>query len=152
MPLSFAISKLGELPSKYSLKQYCPTVINQGQTGSCIGRSAGYGTFTIMKAQKEGWTDKQKITENAFSAMYIYNQVKLGNCEEGSLFSKALKLLQKEGDCLSKDFDYPIDDCNRIPKTEHKLAAQKSRYKVQGYYKLFKLVEKGKRKEERGKR
>ena len=143
VPLSFATGKFEKTPSKYSLKQHCPTVINQGQIGSCIGWATGYGAFTIMKAQEEGWTDEQKITENAFSAMYIYNQVKLGDCKQGSLFSASLKLLQSEGDCLSKDFDYPMNDCNRIPESKHKLAAEKAEYEVQDYFTLFKSVDKG---------
>lgn len=142
VPLSFATGKNERLPSKYSLKQHCPAVINQGQVGSCIGWSMAYGAFTIMKAQEEGWTDEKQITDNAFSAMYVYNQVKLGDCGQGSLFSTSLKLLQSEGDCLSKDFDYPLDDCNRIPEQEHKIAAEQAKYEVQDYYTLFKNADK----------
>lgn len=138
--------KTGELPLKYSLKQHCPKVINQGQIGSCVGWSSGYGAFTIMKAQNEGWTDEETITENAFSALYIYNQVKIGDCGQGSLFSEALKFLKTEGDCLSKDFDYPNDDCERAPDNTHKVAAQSSEYEVKEYFTLFRSTDKAKQK------
>ena len=143
--------KMSELPLKYTLKEHCPKIINQGQIGSCVGWSSGYGAFTIMKAQNEGWTDEAVITENAYSALYIYNQVKIGSCGQGSLFSDALKFLKTEGDCLSKEFDYPNDDCNRQPNKEHKVAAQSSNYEVKEYFTLFRSTDKAKQKIEQTK-
>lgn len=137
VPQAFASGVDDELPSKVSMKEYCPKVVNQGQIGSCVGWSSGYGAFTIMRAKEEGWTDVDKITANAFSALYIYNQVKLGDCYQGSLFSQALNFLKENGSCLSSDFDYPKDDCDRKPDEEHKVAANKSPYEVRDYFTIF---------------
>lgn len=143
---AFAGSKFTELPLATSMKKYCPKVTHQGEIGSCVGWSSGYGAFTIMRAKEEGWTDVNKITENAFSALFIYNQVKLGDCYQGSLFSSALKLLKKQGDCLSNQFDYPIEDCNRKPSASVKALAEKNPYEVKDYFTLFRSTETGKEK------
>ena len=141
VPQSFAGGKLDVLPLKTSLKDHCPKITNQGQIGSCVGWSSGYGAFTIMRAKEEGWTDVNEITENAFSALYIYNQVKIGDCYQGSLFSAALKLLKTQGDCLSNEFDFPKDDCEKIPTEAIKTTAKKNPYEVRDYFTLFKSTE-----------
>lgn len=143
---AFAGSKFSELPLKISMKEYCPSIANQGEIGSCVGWSSGYGAFTIMRAKEEGWTDKSKITQNAFSALFIYNQVKLGDCYQGSLFSSALKLLKKQGDCLSNQFDHPKDDCNRKPSASVKALAEKNDYEVKDYFTLFRSTQNAKEK------
>lgn len=137
VPMSFATNSFYESPSAISLKKYCPKVVNQGEIGSCVGWSSGYAAFTIMRAKEEGWTDIDQITENAYSALYIYNQVKIGDCYQGSLFSKALEFLKTNGDCLSSEFDYPKGDCDRSPNKIHKIAAEKSDYEVRDYFTLY---------------
>ncbi len=137
VPQAFASGVGDEMPSKVSLKAYCPQVANQGQIGSCVGWSSGYGAFTIMRAKEEGWTNTEKITANAFSALFIYNQVKLGDCYQGSLFSQSLTFLKENGDCLSSDFDHPKDDCDRFPRDKHKKSAEKNPYEVRDYFTIF---------------
>jgi hypothetical protein len=137
VPMSFATNSFSEMPNIVSLKKYCPKVVNQGEIGSCVGWSSGYAAFTIMRAKKENWTDIDQITENAYSALYIYNQVKIGDCYQGSLFSKALEFLKTNGDCLSSEFDYPKGDCDRNPNEIHKIAAEKSEYEVRDYFTLY---------------
>jgi len=143
---AFAGSKFSELPLATSMKKHCPKVTNQGEIGSCVGWSSGYGAFTIMRAKEEGWTDVNKITKNAFSALFIYNQVKIGDCYQGSLFSSALKLLKKQGDCLSTEFDYPKDDCSRKPSSSVKALAEDNPYEVKDYFTLFKSTQSAKEK------
>lgn len=130
-----------QIPQKVSLKEYCPEIISQGEIGSCVGWATGYGAFTIMKAKAEGWTDVEEITKNAYSAMYIYNQTKIGDCYEGSLFTSALNFLKREGDCLSKEFDNPREDCSRNPGEEIKKSVEKNTYEVKDFFTLFKPKE-----------
>lgn len=132
---------LGQMPQKVSLKEYCPKIVSQGEIGSCVGWATGYGAFTIMKAKSEGWTDVEQITKNAYSAMYIYNQTRIGDCYQGSLFTSALNFLKREGDCLSKEFDNPREDCSRKPNEEIKKSVEKNTYEVKDYFTLFKSEE-----------
>ena len=137
VPMSFATNSFYEAPSVVSLKKYCPKVVNQGEIGSCVGWSSGYAAFTMMRAKEENWTDIDQITKNAYSALYIYNQVKIGDCYQGSLFSKALEFLKTDGNCLSSEFDYPRDDCDRMPSENHKITAEENDYEVRDYFRLY---------------
>lgn len=137
---------MADIPSRVSMRAYCPKVQHQGEIGSCVGWATGYGAFTIMRAKAEGWTDAEQITENAFSALFIYNQVKIGDCYQGSLFSSALNLLKTEGDCLSRDFDEPRDDCHRNPNDNAIQSAQSNPYMITDYFTLFRSSDEGRNK------
>ena len=103
------------LPAKVDLSKYCPEVRHQGKIFSCVGWAVGYGALTIEKAIRNGWTNKKQITEQAYSALYIYNQIKKGDCSKGSRLSEAMEFLRKEGDCLAREFDYEIENCKKLP-------------------------------------
>lgn len=122
------------VPRRLDLSPYCPEVRNQGELMSCVGWSAGYAAMTIERAVLNGWTDKRKITENANSALFVYNQVSQGQCE-GIKMPTALKLLQEKGNCLAREFDIDVNDCDRaIP--DH-LVEKAGNYKIQEYLRLF---------------
>jgi Papain family cysteine protease len=110
-------SKAKDLPAKVSLKSYCPAPRNQGDIQSCVGWSIGYGAFSIEKAVKNNSTDTKTITEEAFSALFIYNQIKsTGTCEKAlSSMSDAMNFLKKQGNCLAKEFDLDVNDCMKKP-------------------------------------
>ena len=74
--------KFTELPLRVNLKPYCPLVGDQGEINSCVGWATGYGALTIQQAIENGWTDKRMITKNAHSALFIYNQIKVADCNE----------------------------------------------------------------------
>ena len=132
----FPGSKYNNLPLKVDLKQYCPEVGHQGGIESCVGWSVGYGALTIERAIQNGWTDKSKITENANSALFIYNQVKEDqNCGSGSKISAAVQLIIKEGDCLSHSFDGDANNCEKQPDNTRRTEA--NNYIVSDYLTLF---------------
>ena len=76
------------LVSKVDLSPYCPQVQHQGDISSCVGWSVGYGAMTIERAIQNGWTDRREVTNNANSALYIFNQVSNGNCNLGITFRR----------------------------------------------------------------
>jgi len=81
---------------KIDLKPYCPTVREQGKISSCVGWSVGYAAMTIEKAVANKWAnDQQTIDDNAFSAMFVYNQIKLGDCFFGAELNQAFAVLGK---------------------------------------------------------
>lgn len=123
--------------SSVDLSPYCPEVRHQGDISSCVGWSAGYAALTIERAILNEWTDPNFISENANSAMFVFNQLNSGNCMQGITFPKALKLMQKKGNCLARDFDFDVNDCEE-PVTEE-LKNQAGAYRIEEYIRLFNL-------------
>jgi hypothetical protein len=120
-------SKALDLPAKVSLAKYCPRAGNQGQLPSCVGWSMGYAAFTIERAVQNRWTDANIINAEAFSAMFIYNNIKVGtDCKtaEASM-STAINWLKNNGNCLAKEFDNRVDDCTKKPSASVLQSAKK---------------------------
>jgi hypothetical protein len=130
-------SSKGDLPRNVSLKPYCPMPGNQGQITSCVGWSVGYGLLTIEKAIQNNDTDTRHITEQAYSAMFIYNQIKGAetNCKARSSFSDAFDFLKNKGNCLAREFDFKVEDCYIKPDNDLKERAYQNT--IFDYQKLF---------------
>ncbi|QQS29613.1 MAG: C39 family peptidase [Sphingobacteriales bacterium] len=116
-----------------SLKAYCPQPGSQGNMGSCVGWASSYGALSIALAQKNNLTDPVQITSIANSALYVYNQIKLSDCQHGSRITDALKLLKTNGACLKTDFD--PGNCNTLPGMSEHSKAQP--YRIKDYATLF---------------
>lgn len=127
--------RFGEFPLKVDLTPYAPLVGNQGDINSCVGWATGYGALTIQQAIENGWTDKKMITKNAHSALFIYNQIKVSDCNGGSRISDAIEFLSSNGDCYARDFDRDVNNCQRSP--EHTIIEYAKKYKVSDYMTLF---------------
>lgn len=130
-------SSKADLPRSISLKPYCPMPGNQGRISSCVGWSVGYGLMTIEKAIQNNETDTKTITENAYSALFIYNQIRGGesNCQSLSNMSEALELLKTKGNCLAREFDFKVEDCYVRPDNALKERARNNT--VADYSRLF---------------
>ncbi len=113
-----------DLPPKADLKPYCPEVRHQGEAYSCVGWAAGYAALTIQRAIRHGCTDARTITHNANSALFLYNQIKRGDCRQGSRISDAMQFLKTNGDCLARHFDFDVNDCRKSPVPELAQAAR----------------------------
>lgn len=127
--------RAGDLPLRFSLRAYCPIPRNQGEISSCIGWAMGYGALTISHAYREGNTNREAITKKAFSALYLYNQSKMGNCMGGTSIQQAANVLKSKGDCPSQVFDSPLADCDREP--DETLIGQSQKNAVKDYIALF---------------
>ncbi len=127
--------RAGDLPLRFSLRPHCPTPKNQGEINSCIGWAMGYGALTISHAYREGNTDQKDVTKKAFSALYLYNQAKMGNCMGGANIQQTAKVLKDKGNCPSKEFDSPLADCDREPDEALITLAQK--HAIKDYIALF---------------
>ena len=129
-------SKASDLPSKVSLKSNCPMPGNQGEIPSCVGWSIGYGAFTIERAIQNGWTDTKFISEEAFSALFIYNQIKeKTDCKSPSSMSHAMDWLKNNGNCFAKEFDFNVSDCSQKP--DNRLIENAKQYKLKEFVRLF---------------
>lgn len=115
---------------KVDLRPFCPRPQHQGAIGSCTGWSTGYGAMTIMQAMQRGWGGQtDTITKYAMSALYLYNQVKIGSCAGGAYISKAVAMAKAEGSVLSSGFDQFKNDCTALPTERDSLAALPNRIK-----------------------
>ena len=128
--------RAGDLPRWFSLRAYTPYPENQGSINSCIGWAMGYAALTTQEAFRQELTDRKVITENAYSALFIFNQVKEGSCASGAYIQTAAQFLKDNGDCKSTDFDFPFSDCDRQPTTL--LAAESKIHAIKDFVALFK--------------
>ena len=130
-----------DLPSSVDLTPYCPEVRHQGYIFSCVGWSAGYAAMSIQRAILNRCTDREVITRNAHSALFLYNQIKTEDCKQGARISDALRLLSTQGDCLARQFDFEVNNCEQVPDSAVAIAAR--RYAIQDFLTLFGAKESG---------
>ncbi len=128
-------TKFSDLPNKVDLRPYAPIAASQGKIGSCVGWSLGYNALTIQQAIERGWYGKEEVTHNAMSALFLYNQIKLGDCYSGALMPTALEFLKIHGDCSARFFDYDVNDCHKQPTYELQQSARE--YTIKDYMALF---------------
>ena len=130
-------SSKADLPRSVNLKPYCPMPGNQGRISSCVGWSVGYGLMTIEKAIQNNETDTRKITDEAFSALFVYNQIRSSQstCQSLTNMTEALELIKNRGNCLAKEFDFKVEDCYSRPENELKESAKS--HIIADYSRLF---------------
>lgn len=127
------------LPSAHSLKKYAPTARSQSRFGTCTSWATVYAARTIAEAVRNGWTNKDVITRESFSPLYVYAQIKHTDdyeCRRGSHIFNALKVLKEQGVVKNQDFDNLCANPEEITYTLRQKAGQ---YKIDDYFTLFKL-------------
>jgi hypothetical protein len=132
--LDAQINSKADLPVAVSLEKFCPEVRHQGDIYSCVGWAVGYAGMTIQRAIHNRCIDHQLINENAHSALFVFNQVKQ-DCAKGARLTDALRFLKERGDCLAKEFDFDVNDCQKAPAPN--LAQMATRFAVSDYLTLF---------------
>ncbi len=126
-----------KLPKKVDMSNYTPTVMNQGELGTCVGVSTTYYMRTILEAISLNITNKDSIDALSFSPSYIYNAIKDNkdvDCLNGTEFEKALEFLKTNGVPSLKQQDYP--NCNN----NESLTINPSS-KILDYIRLFSLTD-----------
>ena len=98
------------LPEAVSLLRFAPARGDQGQQGSCVAWSSAYGAQTILVAAATH-KDPNSI---AFSPSYLYNQIRLDDCQ-GSYVQRAMEAMQKNGGVPLSQYPYDDQDCEREP-------------------------------------
>lgn len=88
------------LPPRYSLEAYAPTPGDQGRTGTCVAWATAYHMRTILWGREYEITDKARLNQQAFSAMFLYNLIKDStdvDCQAGTNPVLALEALYQLG-------------------------------------------------------
>lgn len=130
------------LPSSHSLIQYCPAVRSQSHYQTCAGWASAYAARTIAEAIKYDWTDKDKITREAFSPLFIYALVKDkkpgysdDNCQNGAYTHMALEVMKNQG--VPKLSAFNVMCANYVSEDLKRLAQA---YKIDDYFTLFRSI------------
>lgn len=123
------------LPVSVDWSAYCPEVRHQGYIFSCVGWATGYAALSIQRAMLNQCTDRALITRNAHSALFLYNQIKTGDCTQGARISDALRLLQQKGNCLAGQFDFDVNNCEQQP--DERTVETARRFSISDYMTLF---------------
>ncbi len=129
-------SLYNNLPSQASLKMYAPIPKSQGAYGTCVGWSTAYCALTIVEALKNGWTDKDYITDNTFSPGFIYKQVKASddhNCKFGVSIDDALYVICTKGAAPFND----LEEKNCPASIPNTIFQKAEKYRLQDYARLF---------------
>lgn len=126
-------SKFNETKLKVDLSRYAPYPGNQGENGSCVGWAVGYAAMSIAYAELNEITDRRRITDMAFSSMYIYNQIKVGDCPAGARINDAMDLLRSDGNVRHQEFQ--PSSCHTAPGASLRSMAQENR--IAEYMTLF---------------
>jgi len=128
--------KKATLPPAVDLTPYCPTPRHQGEVQSCVGWATGYGALTITYAVRNNIRNRALLDERAFSALYIYEQIRQGDCQRtGARISDAMRLLQEKGNCLASQYDHQVESCDEpIPPSLHDFASQ---FRTTDFLRLF---------------
>lgn len=125
------------LPNQYSLMKYCPVVKSQSNYGTCTSWATAYAARTIAEAIKWGWTDRTKITQEAFSPLFVYAQIKNrndANCQNGSYISDALDLMKNKG--VPKFSAFSVLCASYVSPALLEIATQ---FKIDDYFTLFSI-------------
>ncbi|MCS7073194.1 MAG: peptidase C1, partial [Bacteroidia bacterium] len=120
------------LPASFSLLDFAPRRRSQGMQGSCVAWSSAYAARTILDAI----TNERNPDELVFSPSFIYNQIKVAGCDNGSYISDALDLLTNIGVCSLQSFPYTDKNCDKQPGQSQFEEAKN--YKILGYNRLTK--------------
>lgn len=130
------IAKDPTLASAYDLTNKMPPVQSQGAQGSCVAWSVGYAARSyfnhLTKTVSYTTTTGAVNPESVFSPAFIYNQIKVEDCQKGSYVVDALNLLKNSGSLTWKEMPYFANDCTTQPTEVQKQAAVNHKIKSWG--------------------
>ena len=96
------------VPPRASVKQFAPYAGDQGQYGTCTGWASAYSAVSIIYAKLNGITDRNKITQSAFSPGFAFRESFGGGfsgCANGQVIANVLQSIQKKGVPPFSDLD-----------------------------------------------
>ncbi len=112
------------LPERVDLSARFPTPGEQGDQGSCVGWAVGYAARSYYAVIREG-RPRNELGEIP-SPAYIYGAIKPeGNCNTGSLITRALDLLARDGAISLARYPYNDRMCpapNRVASSQFRIA------------------------------
>lgn len=127
-------------PPSFDVSDFLPKVGSQGAQGSCVAWAAGY----YLKSFQENYEDfviRGLAPVNEMSPSYIYNQIKVSDCDNGSVIQKALDLITSEGIPNLSVMPYDQNDCDIQPTEQQKILAVPNKIESYAYLDQDKVYE-----------
>ena len=123
----------------YDISGFLPVVRNQGNQGSCVAWATGY----YLKSFHENYEDilDGVSTNHEMSPAFIYNQIKVAGCDEGSNVQRALDTLSASGIPAWDVMPYDENDCATQPDEIQKTLAIPNKIKSYHYLDQDKVFE-----------
>lgn len=113
-------------PESHDLSSFLPQVGSQGSQGSCVAWAAGY----YLKSLQENLEDLRNgeiLVNNAMSPAFVYNQIKVGGCDDGSQIPDALDLILNTGIVSYEEMPYNSKDCSTLPTENQNILAMENK-------------------------
>lgn len=107
-----------------------PPVGNQGSEGSCVAWGTTYAGRSIewQRTHAAAWS----TSVNIFSPEYVYDQIKVGGCADGSYVTDGLNLLKNKGVVPWSVMPYSsTNGCSLVPTAAQNTTA--ATYKITSY-------------------
>jgi cathepsin K len=122
-----------DFPSQYDLSDFLPQVGSQGKQGSCVAWATGY----YLKSFHENYEDNlngNPGNENRMSPAFIFNQIKVSGCDNGSVVQRALDTISSSGIPEWAVMPYDENNCDTQPNNLQKTLAESN--KIASYFYL----------------
>ena len=100
-------------PQSVDLSSNFPIPGDQGSQGSCVGWATAYALKSYQEVAEIGWSPNS--ADHVFSPSYIYNQINLGSCDNGSYIHEALQLIVDQGVATLSSMPYSQNSCSAQP-------------------------------------
>ncbi len=118
------IDIMSTFPESVDLASFLPPIGNQGKQGSCVAWATGY----YLKGYQENIEDANNSIQNPnnlLSPAFIYNQIKVADCDSGSQIPSALELISNTGIVTLSEMPYNENECDKQPtETQNNLAKE----------------------------
>lgn len=112
-----------DFPESHDLSSFLPPVGSQGEQGSCVAWATGY----YLKSFQENLEDSNNgeiELKNQMSPAFIYNQIKVGSCADGSSIPTALELISGTGIVTWREMPYDQNECDTQPTDNQNILAE----------------------------
>ena len=123
------------LPRIFSLKQYAPLPGDQADYGTCVAWAAAYGARTIAESVALGRMSQTETTQNVFSPVYVYRNIRPDDpeCIRGAQIHWALDLMRDTGAVKMLDVERSMS----FPRVELSNYKNSKSFPIAGYVTLF---------------
>ena len=130
------------LPSSFSLKHFSPLPGDQGDYGTCVGWAAAYAARTISESIFLNRLNQTETTQNAFSPVYIYRNIRPDDpeCMGGAQIYTALDYMRDTGAVKMHNIEREVS----FPRVDLAYYRTSRIYPIADYVTLFSIEDRQK--------
>jgi C1A family cysteine protease len=130
------------LPRSFSLKQYAPLPGDQTNYGTCVAWASAYAARTISESVALNRRNQTETTQNVFSPVYIYRNIRPDDpeCQSGAQIYTALDLMRDSGAVRMLEIERSVE----FPRVDLSNYRESRKYPIGGYVTLFSREDKQK--------